>query len=84
MEGILRVRRARWGGGQLGWVLEAVCESLRRSELQLGGLKRSRVGKGGCCSGKSACMRYRRWWGGRNCKAYCTLMRSIGNGSSGA
>lgn len=71
MEGIPRVRRAPWGGGQLGTVSEAVCEFLGRSGQQLGGSKRSRVGRGGCCFGKSACMRYQMWRGGRRCKAYC-------------
>lgn len=47
MEGIPRVRRAPWGGGQLGTVSEAVCEFLGRFGQQLGGSKRSRVGRGG-------------------------------------
>lgn len=69
MEGIPRVRRAPWGGGQLGTMLEAVFGFLGRSGQQLGGLKRSRAGRGGCYFGKSANMRYQMWWGGRRCKA---------------
>lgn len=80
MEGIPRVQREPWVGGQLGTVSEAVCEFLGRSGRQLGGLKRSRVGKGGCCFGKNAYMRCRMWWGGRRYKACCARDEVYRNG----